>query len=288
MSSRARPDDRREARAQRRDHLGGVVDRQRRLGDVGEPGGVARGDRRHVGRRLDQDHGARRQLAHGADHLRVAGMADHHHLQAGLVMALGLAMNLGDQRAGGVDVEHPPRLGLGGHRLRHAVRREHHRPVGRALVELLDEDRALGAQPVDDEAVVHDLVADIDRRAPLLERHLDDLDRPVDAGAEAARRGEVEGQGLGHRSYPVGRKLFRRGAGNTAAIGAEVNPRGRISDAQATIQALIECGVGDGRPGPHSKMATRRYARSGPQARCGRRRRRSPAASRHFPAPTRR
>ena len=36
-------------------------------------------------------------------------------------------------------------------------------------------------------AVVHDLVAHIDGRAELLQRQLDDLDRPVDAGAEAAR-----------------------------------------------------------------------------------------------------
>jgi hypothetical protein len=75
---------------------------------------------------------------------------------------------------------------------------EHHRAVGRAVGELLHEDRALGLEAVDHEAVVDDLVADVDRGAPLLQRHLDDLDRPVDAGAEAARGGEVEGQGLGH------------------------------------------------------------------------------------------
>ena len=67
--------------------------------------------------------------------------------------------------------------------------------VGGAVVELFDEDRALGAQAVDHELVVHDLVPDIDRRAPFLERHLDDLDGAVDTGAEAARGGEVEGQG---------------------------------------------------------------------------------------------
>jgi hypothetical protein len=39
-------------------------------------------------------------------------------------------------------------------------------------------------------AVVDDLVAHIDRRAELLDGPLDDLDRPVDAGAEAARTGQ--------------------------------------------------------------------------------------------------
>jgi hypothetical protein len=39
---------------------------------------------------------------------------------------------------------------------------------------------------------VDDLVPDIDRRAIALERQLDDLDRAVDAGAEAARGGDQE------------------------------------------------------------------------------------------------
>ena len=51
------------------------------------------------------------------------------------------------------------------------------------------------AQPVDDEAVVDDLVAHIDRRAEPLERQLDDLDRAIDAGAKAARRGDQHMQG---------------------------------------------------------------------------------------------
>jgi hypothetical protein len=96
-------------------------------------------------------------------------------------------VHLGDQRAGRVEVEQIARLGLGRHRLRHAVGGEDTGCLSRRdLVELLDEDGAL-AQALHDEAVVDDLVADIDRRAVLLERQLDDLDRPVDAGAEAAR-----------------------------------------------------------------------------------------------------
>ena len=59
-------------------------------------------------------------------------------------------------------------------------------PAGISL-QLVDEDRAFGAQIVDDIGVVHDLMAHVDRRAVHCERALDDLDRPIDAGTETAR-----------------------------------------------------------------------------------------------------
>src|SRR3546814_20086665 len=59
--------------------------------------------------------------------------------------------------------------------------------------DLVDEHGALGLQRLHDVAVVHDLMADIDRGAIGLDRLRDDLDGPVDAGAEAARRGEQKG-----------------------------------------------------------------------------------------------
>ena len=43
--------------------------------------------------------------------------------------------------------------------------------------------------------VVHDLVPDIDRRAVFRDGPLDDLDGPVDPGAEAARAGQKDLQG---------------------------------------------------------------------------------------------
>ena len=43
-------------RAQHGDDLGGVVDRQRGLGEEGEPLGIGGRDRRGVGGRLDQGH----------------------------------------------------------------------------------------------------------------------------------------------------------------------------------------------------------------------------------------
>ena len=76
------------------------------------------------------------------------------------------------------------------HRLRHAVGAEDESRAGRDVGEVLDEDRALGLEVVDDVGVVDDLVAHVDRRAELVQRALDDLDRAIDAGAEAARLGE--------------------------------------------------------------------------------------------------
>ena len=83
------------------------------------------------------------------------------------------------------------------------MRRKDDRPIVGNLVELVDEHRAEPAQAVDDEAVVDDLVAHIDRRAEPLERELDDLDRAVDAGAEAARRGDQDAKGGRVSSFTV-------------------------------------------------------------------------------------
>src|SRR5207249_2530908 len=54
----------------------------------------------------------------------------------------------------------------------------------------VDKLRPFCAQPLDDVAVVHDLMADIDRRPVFLERALDDLDRSFDPGAKASRLGQ--------------------------------------------------------------------------------------------------
>ena len=59
-------------------------------------------------------------------------------------------------------------------------------PAGTSI-EFLDEARALRAQALDDVAVVDDLVADVDGRAVLRERLLDDVDRADHARAKAAR-----------------------------------------------------------------------------------------------------
>jgi hypothetical protein len=76
------------------------------------------------------------------------------------------------------------------------MRRKHNGPIVGHLVELVDEDGAFGFESLDDVAIVHDLVAHIDRPSVALDGTLDDLDGALDAGAEAARTGEQDFQRL--------------------------------------------------------------------------------------------
>ena len=133
-------------------------------------------------------------LLDGADHLRMAGVADQQDVAAGGVVTLGLDMDLGHQGAGGVQEQQFAGAGAGGHRLGHAVRREHHRAVVRAFVQFLDEDRAHGLQPLDHVAVVHDLVAHVDRpsaRALRLGERLLQVAR-IALGMDALRTGAYD------------------------------------------------------------------------------------------------
>jgi hypothetical protein len=118
------------------------------------------------------------------------GMADQHDLAPLIGIALALGMDLRDQRAGGVDDRQvaPRRLDLD--RARDAMGAENGDAARRDFGELVHELRALGAQALDHVPVVHDFVADIDRRPIFLECLFDNLDRPLDAGAEASRLGQ--------------------------------------------------------------------------------------------------
>ena len=175
-------------------------------------------ERLGLGDGLDQDHRALRQLAHGSDHFRVAAMADQQNGAPVPVVLLDAAVDLADQRAGGIGVDQLAAFRLGRHRLRHAVRREHHQRLIRHLVELLDEHRALGAQLVHHMTVVHDLVAHVDRRPVLGERLLDDLDGALDPGAEPARAGQQDVQlRAGHMAGHSPRQAWVRSGGFTMA-----------------------------------------------------------------------
>ena len=195
-----------EAIAQGGNHVGGLGDRERGLGDEAQPEtqpgarpetqpgtlpAAMLGSRRLEGgdvvHRLDQRHLARRELAHRADHLRVTGMADQDDVPPLALVAHGLLVDLGDQRTGGVEIKQVARLGIGRHRFRHAVGGEDD-GLGRLrhLIELLDEHRAHVAQALHHMRVVDDLVAHVDGRTVFLERQHDDLDGAVHAGAEAA------------------------------------------------------------------------------------------------------
>ena len=129
-------------------------------------------------------------LAHRAFDLGMPLVADHDEVVA-LARELGdLDVDLVHERAGRVEDREAALRRVLAHRLRHAVGAEDERRAYRHVGEVLDEDRALSLEVVDDVGVVDDLVADVDRRAELVERALDDLDRAIDARAEAARLGE--------------------------------------------------------------------------------------------------
>ena len=94
------------------DHDVGVVDAQRRLGEIGDLARVGDLEPLDVLGRLDQDH-LLGGLAHGADDLVVALVADQDDGVAFAGVLDGLEVDLGDERAGGVDGEQPAARGPG-------------------------------------------------------------------------------------------------------------------------------------------------------------------------------
>jgi len=126
-------------------------------------------------------------LADRAFTLGVAGMADQHDFATGGGIAPALVVHLGNQRAGGVDYRQTALAGQFFHTLRDTVGAEDGHGARGNLVEFVDEHRAALAQILNHVPVVHDFVPHINRRAVLLQRPLDDLDRPFDAGTKSAR-----------------------------------------------------------------------------------------------------
>ena len=214
----ARADDRREALAQALDDAARLVDRERRLRDEGDVLGVGELERVDVLLGLDE-HDPVGRLAHRALDLLVAVVADEHDRVAGGGEAARLDVHLRHERAGRVDRLQAPRPRVLVHARRHAVRGE---DGDRALGDLglaVDEDRAALAQLLDDVLVVDDLLAHVDRRPVALERALDRLDRAIDAGAVAARRGEQDAsRWLTDGFYGASSGRPRRGAARCAAL----------------------------------------------------------------------
>ena len=172
----------------------GVVDRQRGLRDVGERvGGSRTASRADVRDRFDEVDAAV-ALAHRALDLGVPGVADHHDLaalrRASCATSTCTLVTSGQVASNTVR----PRASASARTaLRHAVRARRSTVLPAGTSSSSSTNTApLRLQVVDDELVVHDLVAHVDRRAVLRERLLDDRDRAVDAGAEAARIGEQD------------------------------------------------------------------------------------------------
>ncbi len=114
------------------------------------------------------------------------GVADQDQRAALRDILPALHVDLGDERAGGVEHIQAARLRVGFHRLRYTVRAENSDSAVRDFIELLDETRALAAQIVDNMPVVNDLMAHIDWRAMSFESAIDNLDRADHARTKAA------------------------------------------------------------------------------------------------------
>ena len=179
--------DRRETAAESGDDLARLVDRERRLRHVRELCVIAESERRDVVHRLDE-HDRARRLAHRPDDLLVPGVPDQHDRVAGGRVPPRLDVHLGHERARRVERVQAARDRVGLDRRGDAVRREDDRLALGHVALVIDEHCAAGLELPHDVEVVDDLLADVDRRSVEVERPLDRLDRPLDAGAVAARR----------------------------------------------------------------------------------------------------
>src|SRR5579885_3648922 len=95
---------------------------------------------------------------------------------------------------------------------------EDQRTVVRDLRQVVHEHGALGGQLADHTLVVDDLVAHVDRRAPALQRPLDDVDRACHARAEPARRSHDDLH-ISQSSVATKRGRWRARAKSAAACG---------------------------------------------------------------------
>src|SRR4051794_10414691 len=101
--------------------------------------------------------------------------------------AHGFEMNFGDQGAGGVDGAQPALGGSLADGRGDAVSAIKDVGPVRDLVDRVNEDDAARAKALDDMAIMHDLVVNIERRAEKFESALQALDRHIHAGTKAAR-----------------------------------------------------------------------------------------------------
>jgi hypothetical protein len=117
-----------------------------------------------------------------------------------------LQVHLGDEGAGRVEDPQPSPLRLAVDRPRHPVRAEYDGGTVRDLGQFLDKHRAPCTQTLNDMAVVHNLVPDIDGSTEHLQGPLHDLDGTVDPGTKAPGVGKHD---LHRDETPVPRQMPR-------------------------------------------------------------------------------
>ena len=114
-------------------------------------------------------------------------MADQNDLAVLFGMILAFLVDLGDQRAGGVDNGQAAPFGFDLHRFGDTVGAENgHGAIGN-VVHFLDENGTLGAQRLDHALVVNDFMAHVDRGAVKVQGSFHNLNGPFDTGAKSTR-----------------------------------------------------------------------------------------------------
>ena len=132
-------------------------------------------------------------------------VADEHDAVPVAGVTPGLGVNLGHERAGGVDHAKVAGFGVASHLRSDAVGREHDSGAFRHLVEFLHEHRAGRLQVVDDVAVVDDLTADVDGGTEPVDGSAYDVDGALHARAKRAGTGEHHAPGA-ERGGPGGER----------------------------------------------------------------------------------
>ena len=158
-------------------------------------------------------------LPRGALDLHMAAMADDDHLAPGFRVTLAFEMDAAHERAGGIEHGKPALRRLALHRARDAVGAEDRDGAVGNLRQVLDEDRALAPEFLHHAAVMDDLVPHIDGLAGPLQRILDGADGALDAGAEAARGGDEDGERQGIVDHAAS-SVFKGRARGTARAAA--------------------------------------------------------------------
>ncbi len=194
---------------QRLDHVARLIQRERRLRQIGHLVRVRHHQRLDLFDRRD-NLGYRRSFALRAFHLFVVAMPHQHQRIALLGKLDRFDMHLGHQRAGGIDHLQAALLGAFANRRRNAMRGINDASAFGNLIQFVDEDRALFGQVGYDIAVVHNLFADIDRRAKGLQRNPNDVDRTHDPSAEAAGLEKENSLGFGSAAL-INRSMVKSG-----------------------------------------------------------------------------
>lgn len=124
---------------------------------------------------------------HGADRFLVAFVTDVDDLVALAGSDLDLVVDLGNERADGVDDIAPSGFCRGNDLGRRSMGAQHDRAPAGNFVDVIDEDHAMSPKAVDNELVVHDFVIAVHGGVESSNHPGQSLDRHLDASTKAAR-----------------------------------------------------------------------------------------------------